>query len=251
MQTTKSTDGTDIAYESTGAGESLVLVHGSTATHEAWLPHVPHLTEAGELHAMDRRGRGASGDAEEHSLEREVEDVAAVLEATHADRLFGHSFGGLCALNAAEHAAVDLEKLVLFEPAILVDEHRRYDAGDRMADLLADDDREGAMRLAFDEMAGIEDVEALPHWPEAIELAEVTQREFAAVEAYKLPDVPAIETETLVLTAEHSPAFLQKAAREVHDRLPNAELVEIEGVGHTGVEDPPAVAAPVLEFLEA
>ncbi|AGN01370.1 hydrolase or acyltransferase of alpha/beta superfamily protein [Salinarchaeum sp. Harcht-Bsk1] len=262
MQTTKFTDGTTISFETHGAQERdtqraapacdrgpepLILVHGSTGSRESWLPH---LREAGPLVAMDRRGRGESGDApDSYALEREVGDVEAVLETTGAMRLFGHSFGGLCALNVATRDAVDLEKIVLFEPAILVGEHRAYDAADRMADLLDDGDREGAMRLAFREMTGIEDVEALPHWPEVIELAEVTQREFEAVEFYELPGPLDVDPVVLLLTGEHSPDFLTDAVREVHDRLPESRLVEVEGVGHTGLEDPARTMSPVVDFL--
>jgi len=249
MQTVQSGDGTEIAYHTTGESEGIVLVHGSTASHRAWLPFQPHLAEIGGLAAMDRRGRGASDDGTDYSLAREIDDVTAVLEATEADRLVGHSFGGLCALNAAERADTDLEKLVLFEPAILVGEYREFDAADRMAALLAEGDREAAMRLAFREMTGVEDVESLPHWPQVIDLAAVTQREFAAVEGYELPASLAVEAETLVLTAEHSPAFLRDAAREVHDRLPDSRLVEIHDVGHTGAEAPGRTMDPVVEFL--
>jgi len=248
MQTTTSTDGTTIGYETHGEGEPLVLLHGSTASHDHWDPFLPHLEDAGELVAPDRRGRGASADAEEFALDRVVDDVESVLADVGATRLFGHSFGGLVALNAATRPTVDLETLVLYEPAVLVGEHRGDEIGAEMGALLEAGDREGALRLAFTQV-GIEDVEALPHWPEVLDLAEVTQREFAAVDDYELPETLAVEAETLVLTGERSPTFLQDGAREVHDRLPNAGLVEIEGVGHAGVENPSAVAEPVLEFL--
>lgn len=248
MHTTKSADGTTIAYESTGEGEPLVLVHGSTATHHAWNPHVPQLVESAELHAMDRRGRAASGDAEEYALEREVEDVLAVLNETGADRLFGHSFGGLCALEATRET--DLEKLVCYEPAIPAVDPATARAAERMGEYLESGDREGAMRFAFDVMTDVDDVEVFPHWPEVIDLAEQTHREFVAVERYELPETLDVGTETLVLTGEESPTSLREAAERVHDRLPNSELVEIEGVGHTGVENPAAVAAPVLAFLQ-
>ncbi|GAB3690309.1 alpha/beta hydrolase [Salinarchaeum chitinilyticum] len=247
MQTTKSTDGTTIGYETHGAGEPLVLVHGSTATRDAWDPHVPHLEEAAELHAVDRRGRGSSGDADDYALEREVEDVQSVLAATGANRLFGHSFGGLCALEAARET--DLDELVLYEPAVPAVDPQTARAADRMAEYLESGDREGAMRFAFDVMLEIDDVETLPHWPEVIALAEATQREFAAVETYELPGALDCGADTLVLTGEHSPPSLRKAARRVHERLRDGTLVEIEGVGHAGIEDPAAVAEPVLEFL--
>lgn len=246
----ESADGTPIAYEVHGDGEQIVLVHGSTGSRDHWTPFQPHLDSAGQLVTMDRRGAGASDDApEQYALTREVEDVEVVLEATGASRLFGHSYGGLCALNVALRDRVDLDALVLFEPAVLVGEHREYDAAQRMAEHLTDGDREAAMRLVFEQF-GIEDVESLPHWPAVVEQVEVTQREFAAVEAYDLPDPIDVDVEMLCLTAEHSPAFLRDGVREVRDRLPNSRLVEIEGVGHAGIADPAATAALVREFLE-
>jgi len=165
----------------------VVPVHGSTGPQESWLPHLPHLREVSSLASINRRGRGERGDASDsYALERETEDVEAVIEATDASNLFGHP--SMCsAPKLATRDVVDLEEIVVFEPAILVGEYRACNAADRMADLLDDGDREGAMRLAFCVMTGIDEVEAMPHWPEMIELASVTHREFEAVESTSSP----------------------------------------------------------------
>ena len=101
-----SRDGTEIAYWTSGDGPPLVLVHGAAGDHTRWRPLLPHLEPQTTVHAMDRRGRGASGDASEYDLEREYEDVAAVIDAvarasgSRVD-VYGHSYGGACAFGAA------------------------------------------------------------------------------------------------------------------------------------------------------
>ncbi len=77
----RSRDGTEIAYWTTGAGPPLVLVHGTPADHTRWRPLLPYLEPHATVHAMDRRGVGASGDALDYDVAREYEDVAAVIDA--------------------------------------------------------------------------------------------------------------------------------------------------------------------------
>jgi pimeloyl-ACP methyl ester carboxylesterase len=79
-----SLDGTEIAYWTSGVGPPIVLVHGAPADHTRWRPLLPYLEQRVMVHALDRRGRGASGDAPEYRLEREYEDVAAVVDAVAA-----------------------------------------------------------------------------------------------------------------------------------------------------------------------
>jgi pimeloyl-ACP methyl ester carboxylesterase len=73
-----SRDGTQIAYWTSGSGPPLVLVHGASADHRRWRPLLPYLEPYLTVHALDRRGRGATGDAPEYRLERGYQDVAAV-----------------------------------------------------------------------------------------------------------------------------------------------------------------------------
>ena len=97
-----STDGTPIAVWRSGDGPPLVLVHGATADHSRWAPVLPALQERFTVLAIDRRGRGRSGDAATYAIEREYEDVAAVVEwAGEHVSVLGHSYGGVCALEAA------------------------------------------------------------------------------------------------------------------------------------------------------
>src|SRR3970040_231447 len=97
-----SKDGTPIACEKTGSGPPLVLVHGTTANHTRWAPVLPALSKRFSVYACDRRGRGASGDASPYALEREFEDVAAVVDGIGGPvDLLGHSYGAICSLEAA------------------------------------------------------------------------------------------------------------------------------------------------------
>ena len=118
----RSADGTRLAVWAGGQGPPLVLVHGSLCDHTHFDPLVAELGEGMTTVAMDRRGFGASGDAPGYDLEREFEDVAAVVDAV-ADRagepvaLFGHSYGAGCAMGGAALTGA-VHRLVLYEPGL-------------------------------------------------------------------------------------------------------------------------------------
>ncbi|HEU4397426.1 MAG TPA: alpha/beta fold hydrolase, partial [Actinomycetota bacterium] len=76
-----SRDGTEIGYWTSGEGPPLLLVHGTTADHTRWRPLLPYLEPHATVYALDRRGRGTSGDAPDYGVAREFEDVAAVVDA--------------------------------------------------------------------------------------------------------------------------------------------------------------------------
>ncbi|MGQ0717851.1 MAG: alpha/beta fold hydrolase [Pseudonocardiales bacterium] len=92
----RSKDGTSIAYEKFGAGQPFVLVHGGISDRTYWAPVVPALAQRCTVLTVDRRGRGASGDAASYAIDREFEDVAAVVDAIGepVHLLLGHSYGG-------------------------------------------------------------------------------------------------------------------------------------------------------------
>jgi len=250
MQTVTSNDGTSIAYERHGSGPSIVLLHGSSATRQAWEAVVPHLTDKFNLILPDRRGRGDSGDAEAYSLDREVADLSALLDAVDTrTTVFGHSFGGLVALAAAEE--INFGRLVLYEPAVLVGDHRDNDLAARMQRQLDVGVRENAMKLFFQEAAGVPAPEQLPIWPHDVrfDLAETVVRENEAVESYDLPERPAISCPTLLLTGDRGPEHLRTGVRTLSDRVPSSRLVEFDEVGHVGIQSAPErVADAVRSF---
>ena len=116
MQTVLSADGTQIPYWYSGEGPPLLLVHGALADRIAWILIQPLLAERFTVYAMNRRGREASGEPAPHTIEREFEDIVAVVDAiAEPVHLLGHSGGALCALGAA--LLTDrLRSLTLYEP---------------------------------------------------------------------------------------------------------------------------------------
>jgi pimeloyl-ACP methyl ester carboxylesterase len=114
--TAHSRDDTPIAYWRSGSGPPLLLVHGVIADHvTTWRYVLPKLEQHFTVYAMDRRGRGASGDSPSHSLQQEAEDVAAVIDAIGEPMfVFGHSYGAVCAFEAALLTPC-VRRLVLYE----------------------------------------------------------------------------------------------------------------------------------------
>jgi pimeloyl-ACP methyl ester carboxylesterase len=116
MQTVASADGTSIAFERGGSGADLVLVHGTAADRARWAAIRPQLEEHFTVTAVDRRGRGDSGDGRNYAAEREYDDIVAVVDALDPPvLLFGHSFGAICSLEAALRTD-RLDGLILYEP---------------------------------------------------------------------------------------------------------------------------------------
>jgi pimeloyl-ACP methyl ester carboxylesterase len=147
MDTITSKDGTPIAYRRSGKGPAFVLVHGTAADHGRWRPVLPALEERFTVYAVDRRGRGGSGDAEGYAIEREFEDVAAVVDSIGKPaNLLGHSYGTLCALEAALHTR-SVRKLVLYDPGIEVAGQEIYphEVIERLEALLGAGDRDGVV----------------------------------------------------------------------------------------------------------
>ena len=113
-----SKDGTRIGVECAGAGPTLLFVHGGVGDRSRWTPMFPLLSSKFTVCAMDRRGRGDTGDAPQYSLTKEAEDVAAVVNSRNGPVIvFGHSYGGVAALEAA--LLTDrITALMLYEPPL-------------------------------------------------------------------------------------------------------------------------------------
>jgi pimeloyl-ACP methyl ester carboxylesterase len=259
MQQVTSADGTRIAYERRGEGPPLVLLHGGD-THRFWDPIVPRFVDEYAVVTPDRRGRGESGDREAYAIDREVEDARAVVDAVDGDPiLFGHSFGGLQAIETARE--VPVEAVVAYEPASLVGEYREQaNLSERMQAHLDEGEPREAMKLHLREVLHGGEIgdgafeawlDAWPVWPDCVDHVENTIRMDRALERHRLPDALDVDAPTLLLTGSEGSSPLRDSVRAVHDALPNSRLVEFDGVGHSGpTEAPDRVIEAVRSFLD-
>ena len=261
METVTSADGVEIAYERTGSGPPLVLVHGGACDHRFWdLSDVRSaFAEQYTVYAMDCRGVGASGDAAEYELEREFEDVAAVVDAIDEPvTLLGHSSGALLSLEAALRTD-NLRKLVLYEPPIPVGDHVLYseEVLAKMKRLLAEGKNEQVLVLFLREIAQStpEEIDAqrsAPDWQDLVDAAHVWPRSVEAVGEYEFDAVRLadVTVPTLLLTGSESPPFLKDATEQVSDALPNSRLVTFDGHAHEAMlTAPDRFIEEVLAFI--
>jgi pimeloyl-ACP methyl ester carboxylesterase len=243
--TVTSKDGTPIAYWRSGEGPPLVLVHGTTADHSRWTPVLPAFEQHFTIYAVDRRGRGSSSDSEDYAIEREFEDVAAVVDSLGEPAfLLAHSYGAVCALEAALLTR-NVRKLVLYEPGMNVTGEQIYPPGfiDRLDALLEASDRDGVISTMFRDLVRmpqeeLEYLRSLPAWQERVKAAHTVPRELHADEHYHFDSerFNDLSTPTLALEGSDSPAFLKAADKAVYETLPNCRIVVMPGQGHAAMD---------------
>jgi pimeloyl-ACP methyl ester carboxylesterase len=253
MLTVASRDGTRIAYDTSGAGPPLVVVNGGLAERGAVAALRPLLEPHFTLIAYDRRGRGDSGDAAAYAPEREVEDLAAVIEAGGAPALvFGHSSGAILALRAAT-SGVPMRRLAVYEPPFMVPGTRPMptrESTSRLAERLAANDREGALAIFFVEQVGLpqaafDRLKASPAWPRMLAIAHTTAYDAKLTGDAGVPvaALAKLTLPTLVLSGTATWPWIAETARVVAEALPNAETVHLEGQAHSPAPD---LLAPAL-----
>jgi len=242
-----SRDVTQIALFSLGDAtpgtRPLLLVHGTSGDHRTWRVAGPMLARRRRLAAIDRRGRGDSGDAPEWAIEHEVEDVAAVAEALAAETgepvdVLGHSLGGRLALAAAL-ATPSIRRVVAYEAmastsaaerGLATALRARLDAGD-LDGLLATFMTE-AVGMPADELAAFR---ANRIWPLRAAAGPTIVRELEAAlgeQAIGLDALAGIRIPVLQLVGSDSPPWFADGARALDARLADGRLESIEGARH-------------------
>ncbi len=256
--TVRSKDGTTIAYFTSGKGPALVLVHGTTADHTRWAPLLPELEKHFTVYAVDRRGRGGSGDAASYAIEREFEDVAGVIDAIGTEVfLLGHSYGAVCSLEAALRTS-RIKKLVLYEPPEPIG--IPFYPPELIAEvdaLLARGERGAVVETFFRKVAKMPEHEltmlkSLPNWSARVAAAHTIPREMQLDRGYRFQAerFGKLRTPTLLLLGGDSPPFLTKATEAVHQALPHSEISVMPGQQHTAMNTAPAMFLErVLGFL--
>jgi pimeloyl-ACP methyl ester carboxylesterase len=253
MQTFRSHDGTRIAVETSGTGPALVLVNGGLSDRSAVAPLRPLLDPHFTVFAYDRRGRGDSGDTPPYAPEREIEDLAAVVDAAGAPGyVFAHSSGAILALRAAM-SGVPMRRLAVNEPPFIVPGTRPVPPPaitSRIAERIAANDREEALRIFLVEQVGLpppafDAMKASPVWARMIALAQTAayDSEIARDPALPVASLAKLTIPTLVLNGTASFGWIAETARALVSALPNAQAVHLEGQPHSPAPD---VLAPVL-----
>ena len=242
----------------------VVLVHGATADHTTFRALAPVLGRSRRLHAIDRRGRGASGDNAGYSIEREYGDVAAVANAIAAETggqvdVLGHSYGGRTALGAALRTDA-IRRVVAYEGAPLPQGGSYRPAGLLAAvhAALARGDRDLALSTFLRGIVGMSDEDLARYradlvWPTRVAAAETIVREVEAEtsEPASLEALAGVAVPVLLILGSASRSPFGQGTDALAARLAHAEVAVIEGAAHAAHHTHvPEFAAAVTGFLD-
>ena len=256
-----SADGTEIAFDRQGDGPPVVLVAGAFS-HRVFDPRTRELArllaaDGHEVVNYDRRGRGESGDTAPYAVEREIEDLDAVLaEMGGPACVVGMSSGACLALEAAR-TGLAIDRLAVWEAPLIVDDSRPpipADYRDRLADLVAADRRGDAVELFLTVAANapvdtVAQLREAPNWPgfEAVAHTALYDEALLGDHTVSRARLAEITAPTLVGDGGASPAWLRTTAAALADALPNAQHRTLDGQTHAVAPD--ALAPVLAEFF--
>ena len=258
MDTVTSRDGTTLAYDRLGDGPPVVLVSGGSTDRSANAGLAAELADAHSVYNYDRRGRGDSGDTPPYAIEREVEDIAAVIDAAGGRaHLYGSSSGAGLAMHAAA-AGLPVARLALWEPPYSVG--GRPDLPDDTASVyreLVDAGRRGdAVEYFMAKVVGlppefVANARQAPWWAQQEALAHTLAYDATIMGDYTLPTViaRAITVPTLIVDGGASFGFLGETADALAKLIPGAQRATLEGQEHN--VDPAALAPVLTRFFTA
>jgi pimeloyl-ACP methyl ester carboxylesterase len=248
MNRIRSKDGTEIAFDQLGEGPAVILVGGAFSYRS-----FPKMIELAELLSdrftvlnYDRRGRGDSGDTQPYAVEREIEDLEALIaRAGGSTSVWGWSSGGVLALRAAG-AGVGIERVAVYETPFMVDAAGHLPPPDlpaRLDALLRRDRRSAAVRYYMTAGMGVPaPIVALmrlsPFWKQLKAVAHTLPYDRAVMgdtmagRPLSREEWGRIEQPVLVVAGEKSPVELRKAARALADVVPDARHEVLAGQSH-------------------
>jgi pimeloyl-ACP methyl ester carboxylesterase len=260
MTSVTSKDGVRIAFEKTGRGPALILIPGALSDRNGGKPLAARLSDHFTVYTLDRRGRGDSTDAKTYAVEREIEDLAALIEHAGGDAyLYGVSSGAALALQtAAKLGATKVPKLALYEPPYSSDEEeqkRKFAEQKRRTNELIKTGQPGdaadyflaAIGLPPDALAKMK---ASPQWEMFKKIDFTLAYDYEVLGDGTVPQATAraIAVPTLVLDGEQTMEFIHAAADRVAQLIPAAKRKTLAGQTHQAA---PEVTAPALiEFFQ-
>ncbi len=251
-QTVTSKDGTPIAFERYGEGPALLLIGGALSERTAWAPMAKLLAKNFSVFAVDRRGRGDSGDTPPYTVEREIEDIEGLIaEAGGTAFIHGQSSGAVLSLEATARYPNRVQKLSLYEPPFIIDDSRSpppANFAEHIDHLLASNRRGEAIGYWMAEVVGaptavVAEMRASPAW-EALEgLAHTLPYDIAVLDGNMAGNpLPAerwtgVTPPVLVLDGGASPRWIRNSARRLAEILPHAPHRTLEGQTHDAAPD--------------
>jgi pimeloyl-ACP methyl ester carboxylesterase len=253
-----SRDGTLIALECEGNGPTLILVHGGVGDRTRWTPMLPLLSSRFTACAMDRRGRGESGDSPAYSLTKEAEDVAAVADS-RAGEVFvlGHSYGGVSALEAT-FLTRRIAKLILYEPPLQDPVEHNLAVADKIERLIQAGQPEEAV-VTFQREVGqqspseIAAMKSRPSWPGLVATIHSHPRQMRALAGYRFDPqrMRRVTIPTLLLIGgENANPHIRRAISSLQTSLPKATLAVLDGQQHNAMDSArELLAEKVMAFL--
>ena len=252
----RSKDNTLITYECEGKGPTLLVVHGGTGDHTRWTPLFPLFRSRFTVCAMDRRGHGESEPGSNYSLQKETEDVLAVVNSRPGPAfVLGHSIGGVFALEAAL-VTNKISKLVLYEPPLQDGDHTLV--ADQMEKMIKSGKRELALETFLREIVKVSPKEidimkTRPGWQNRVASVDIQIREIRALSKYSFDEqrFTTLKTQALLLAGSNTRSPQLKQATELLKKtLPNWVLIEFEGQEHNAMDTiPREFAGVVTKFL--
>jgi pimeloyl-ACP methyl ester carboxylesterase len=257
MEQVTSRDGTTIAFDRIGQGPPVVLVTGSSSDRADKAPLADHLASDLTVLNYDRRGRGPSGDTQPYAVEREIEDIDAVIKAAGGEAgLYGSSGGAALSMLAAS-AGLPVTKLAMWEPPYMPEGMPTPppDHVEQLDTMVAEGRRSDAVEYFMSKVVGMPP-EALaglrqePFWAKAEALAHTLAYDARVLGDYRIPVDRAknLTVPTLVIAGGASIPFLRDTAAALADILPEGEARFLEGQAH---DVDPTVLAPVLKVFFA
>lgn len=262
MLSVNSRDGTRIAYEKTGEGPPLVLVHGTGDDHTYWEMVQPILAKHFTVFAIDRRGRGESGDSADYKLELEFDDIAAVINSIDQGViLVGHSYGGIISLEAVLRSE-NISKLILYEanifdPAEEVDDFLLETIA-KIETRLKEGENEQALLLLLENLLGMSSEEidlarSTPYWQVMVNAAPTLPRELQGGAEYNFvaQRFTDLTIPILLLSGSDSPLLLKDATNRLEKSLAKSRVSILEGQGHDAIRTAPDLfTQKVLKFVQ-